>query len=88
MIKSVVIDFHIGESIGVISREDFKIKGIATFDTSTDIILSDISQDKVQQLRELYKSNREVKIADLPVGDIVVVVSNQQILQTTIKHQL
>lgn len=26
MIKSVVIDFHIGESIGVISREDFKIK--------------------------------------------------------------
>lgn len=23
MIKSVVIDFHIGESIGVISREDF-----------------------------------------------------------------
>jgi hypothetical protein len=48
MIKSVVIDFHIGESIRVISREDFKIKGVATFDTSTDIILSDISQDRVQ----------------------------------------
>lgn len=51
MIKSVVINFHIGESIGVISREDFKIKGVATFDTSTDIILSNISQDRVQQLK-------------------------------------
>ena len=80
MIHSVIIDFHIGEFIEVISCGDFKIKRVATFDTSTDIILSDISKDKVQQLRELYKSNREVKIADLPVGDIVVVVSNQQIL--------
>lgn len=88
MIKSVVIDFHIGESIIIVSYEDLRIKRVATFDTSTDIIISNISKDKVQQLRELYKSNREVKIADLPVGDIVVVVSNQQILQTTIKHQL
>lgn len=86
--KSVVIDFHIGESIMIVSCEDLRIKRVATFDTSTDIIISNISKDKVQQLRELYKSNREVKIADLPVGDIVVVVSNQQILQTTIKHQL
>lgn len=88
MIKSVVIDFHIGESIMIVSCEDLRIKRVATFDTSTDIIISNISKDKVQQLRELYKSNREVKIADLPVGDIVVAVSNQQILQTTIKHQL
>lgn len=88
MIKSVVIDFHIGESIIIVSCEDLRIKRVATFDNSTDIIISNISKDKVQQLRELYKSNREVKIADLPVGDIVVVVSNQQILQTTIKHQL
>lgn len=88
MIKSVIIDFHIGESIMIVSCEDLRIKHVATFDTSTDIIISNISKDKVQQLRELYKSNRKVKIADLPVGDIVVVVSNQQILQTTIKHQL
>lgn len=88
MIHSVIIDFHIRESIGVISRGDFKIKRVATFDTSTDIILSDISQDKVQQLKDLYKSHPEVKIADLPVGDIVIVVSNKQLVQTTIKHQL
>lgn len=88
MIKSVVVDFHIGESIMIVSCEDLRIKRVATFDTSTDIIISDISKDKVQQLRELYKYNRELKIADLPVGDIVIVVSNQQILQTTIKHQL
>lgn len=88
MIKSVVIDFHIGESIGVIFREDFKIKRVATFDTSTDIILSDISQDRVQQLKDLYKSHPEVRIEDLPVGDIVIVVSNRQLVQTTIKHKL
>lgn len=88
MIKSVVIDFHIGESIGVISCEDLKIKRVATFDTSTDIIISDISKDKVQQLRELYKGHPEVKIANLPVGDIVIVVSNRQLVQTTIKHHL
>lgn len=67
MIKSVVIDFHIRESIGVISREDFEIKGVVTFDTSIDIILSDISQDKVQQLKDLYKSHPEVRIVDAPV---------------------
>lgn len=67
MIKSVAIDFHIGESIGVISREDFEIKGVVTFDTSIDIILSDISQDKVQQLKDLYKSHPEVRIVDAPV---------------------
>lgn len=67
MIKSVVIYFHIGESIGVISREDFEIKGVVTFDTSIDIILSDISQDKVQQLKDLYKSHPEVRIVDAPV---------------------
>lgn len=72
----------------IVSCEDLRIKRVATFDTSTDIIISDISKDKVQQLRELYKYNRELKIVDLPVGDIVIVVSNQQILQTTIKHQL
>ena len=88
MIKSVVVDFHIGESIMIVSCEDLRIKRVATFDTSTDIIISDISKDKVQQLRESYKSNREVKIADLPVGDIVIVVSNRQLVQTTIKHQL
>lgn len=88
MIKSVVIDFHIGESIGVISCGDLKIKRVATFDTSTDIIISDISKDKVQQLRELYKGHPEVKITDLPVGDIVIVVSNRQLVQTTIKYHL
>lgn len=88
MIKSVVIDFHIGESIRVISREDFKIKGVATFDPSTDIILSDISQDRVQQLKDLYKSHPEVRIVDLPVGNIVIAVSNKQLVQTTIKHKL
>jgi hypothetical protein len=67
MIKSVTIDFHIGESIGVISREDFEIKGVVTFDTSIDIILSDISQDKVQQLKDLYKSHPEVRIVDASV---------------------
>lgn len=67
MIKSVVIDFHIGESIGVISRENFEIKGVVTFDTSIDIILSDISQDKVQQLKDLYKSHPEVRIVDASV---------------------
>lgn len=61
MIKSVVIDFHIGESIMIVFCEDLRIKRVATFDTSTDIIISNISKDKVQQLRELYKSNREVK---------------------------
>lgn len=87
MIKSIVIEFRIEESVIIVSCEDFKIKRVAVLDTSTDIIISDISQDKVQQLRELYKSNREVRIADLPAGDIVIVVSNQQIFQTTIKHQ-
>lgn len=70
----------------VVSCEDLRIKRVATLDTSTDIIISDISQDKVQQLRELYKSNREIRIADLPAGDIVIVVSNRQIFTTTIKH--
>lgn len=87
MIKSVIIEFRIEESVIIVSCEDFKIKHVEVLDTSTDIIISDISQDKVQQLRELYKSNREVRIADLPAGDIVIVVSNQQIFQTTIKHQ-
>ena len=50
MIKSVVIDFHIGESVMIVSCEDLRIKRVATFDTSTDIIISDISKDKVQQL--------------------------------------
>ena len=88
MIKSVVIEFRIEESVIIVSCEDFKIKRVAVLDTSTDIIISDISQDKVQQLRELYKSNREVRIANLPAGDIVIVVSNRQIFTTTIKHQL
>lgn len=88
MIKSVVIDFHIGESIEVISREDFEIKGVVTYDTSIDIILSDISQDRVQQLKNLYKSHPGVKIVDVPVGDIVIVVSNKQLVQTTIKYKL
>lgn len=61
MIKSVTIDFRIEKSITIVSGEDFKIKRVATFDNSTDIIISNISKDKVQQLRELYKSNREVK---------------------------
>lgn len=88
MIKSVVIDFHIGESIGVISHEDFEIKGVVTFDTSINIILSDISQDRVQQLKDLYKSHPEVKIVDVSVGDIVIIVSNKQLVQTTIKYKL
>ena len=88
MIKSVVIEFRIEESVIIVSCEDFKIKRVAVLDTSTDIIISDISQDKVQQLRELYKSNREVRIADLPARDIVIVVSNRQIFTTTIKYQL
>lgn len=88
MIKSVVIDFHIGESIRVISHEDFEIKGVVTFDTSIDIILSDISQDRVQQLKDLYKSHPEVRIVDVPVGNIVIVVSNEQLVQTTIKYKL
>ena len=88
MIKSVVVDFHIGESVMIVSCEDLRIKRVATFDTSTDIIISDISKDKVQQLRELYNGHPEVKIADLPVGDIVIVVSNKQLVQTTIKYKL
>lgn len=88
MIKSVVIDFHIGESIMIVSCEDLRIKRVATFDNSTDIIISNISKDKVQQLRELYKSNKEIKIANLPVGDIVIVVDNKQLFQTIIKHAL
>lgn len=88
MIKSVTIDFRIEESITIVSGEDFKIKRVATFDNSTDIIISNISKDKVQQLRELYKSNKEIKIANLPVGDIVIVVDNKQLFQTIIKHTL
>lgn len=88
MIKSVTIDFRIEESIIIVSGEDFKIKRVATFDNSTDIIISNISKDKVQQLRELYKSNKEIKIANLPVGDIVIVVDNKQLFQTIIKHTL
>lgn len=88
MIKSVTIDFRIEKSITIVSGEDFKIKRIATFDNSTDIIISNISKDKVQQLRELYKSNKEIKIANLPVGDIVIVVDNKQLFQTIIKHTL
>lgn len=88
MIKSVTIDFRIEKSITIVSDEDFKIKRVATFDNSTDIIISNISKDKVQQLRELYKSNKEIKIANLPVGDIVIVVDNKQLFQTIIKHTL
>lgn len=88
MIKSVTIDFRIKKSITIVSGEDFKIKRVATFDNSTDIIISNISKDKVQQLRELYKSNKEIKIANLPVGDIVIVVDNKQLFQTIIKHTL
>lgn len=88
MIKSVTIDFRIEKSITIVSGEDFKIKRVATFDNSTDIIISNISKDKVQQLRELYKSNKEIKIANLPVGDIVIVVDNKQLFQTIIKHIL
>lgn len=88
MIKSITIDFHIEKSITIVSGEDFKIKRVATFDNSTDIIISNISKDKVQQLRELYKSNKEIKIANLPVGDIVIVVDNKQLFQTIIKHAL
>lgn len=88
MIKSVTIDFRIEESITIVSGEDFKIKRVATFDNSTDIIISNISKDKVQQLRELYKSNKEIKIANLPVGDIVIVVNNKQLFQTIIKYTL
>ncbi len=88
MIKSITIDFRIEESITIVSGEEFKIKRVATFDNSTDIIISNISKDKVQQLRELYKSNKEIKIADLPVGDIVIVVDNKQLFQTIIKHAL
>jgi tricorn protease-like protein len=88
MIKSVTIDFRIEKSITIVSGEDFKIKRVATFDNSTDIIISNISKDKVQQLRELYKSNKEIKIANLPVGDIVIVVDNKQLFQTIIKHTL
>jgi tricorn protease-like protein len=88
MIKSVTIDFRIEKSITIVSGEDFKIKRVATFDNSTDIIISNISKDKVQQLRELYKSNKEIKITNLPVGDIVIVVDNKQLFQTIIKHTL
>lgn len=88
MIKSVTIDFRIEKSITIVSGEDFKIKRVATFDNSTDIIISNISKDKVQQLRELYKFNKEIKIANLPVGDIVIVVNNKQLFQTIIKHTL
>lgn len=88
MIKSVTIDFRIEKSITIVSGEDFKIKRVATFDNSTDIIISNISKDKIQQLRELYKSNKEIKIANLPVGDIVIVVDNKQLFQTIIKHTL
>lgn len=88
MIKSITIDFRIEESITIVSGEEFKIKRVATFDNSTDIIISNISKNKVQQLRELYKSNKEIKIADLPVGDIVIVVDNKQLFQTIIKHTL
>lgn len=88
MIKSVTIDFRIEKSITIVSGEDFKIKRVATFDNSTDIIISNISKDKVQQLRELYKFNKEIKIANLLVGDIVIVVDNKQLFQTIIKHAL
>lgn len=88
MIKSVTIDFRIEKSITIVSGEDFKIKRVATFDNSTDIIISNISKDKVQQLRELYKSNKEIKITNLLVGDIVIVVDNKQLFQTIIKHTL
>lgn len=88
MIKSITIDFRIEKSITIVSGEEFKIKRVATFDNSTDIIISNISKDKVQQLRELYKSNKKIKIADLPVGDIVIVVDNKQLFQTIIKHAL
>lgn len=88
MITSVTIDFYIEKSINIISDEDFKIKRVATLDTSTDIIISDISQNKVQQLKELYESHPEVKIANLPAGDIVIVVSNRQLAKTTIKQRI
>ena len=88
MIKSVTIAFRIEKSVTIVSGEDFKIKRVATFDNSTDIIISNISKDKVQQLRELYKSNKKIKIANLPVGDIVIVVDNKQLFQTIIKHTL
>ena len=64
MIKSVTIDFRIEKSITIVSGEDFKIKRVATFDNSTDIIISNISKDKVQQLRELYKSINNLGVSE------------------------
>ena len=88
MIKSVTIDFHTEKSISIISDARLEAILISVSENTTDIIISNISFKTVEEIKLLFKGHKALKIVDLPRGDIVVKVENQQILQTTIKHQL
>lgn len=88
MIKSVTIDFHIEKSISIISDARLQAILVSVSENTTDIIVSDISLETVEEIKLLFKGHKALKIVDLPRGDIVIKVENKQITQTVIKHHL
>ena len=88
MIKSVTIDFHIEKSISIISDARLQAILVSVSENTTDIIVSNISLETVEEIKSLFKGHKALKIVDLPRGDIVVKVENKQITQTIIKHHL
>lgn len=88
MIKSVTIDFHIEKSISIISDARLQAILVSVSENTTDIIVSNISLETVEEIKFLFKGHKALKIVDLPRGDIVIKVENKQITQTVIKHHL
>lgn len=88
MIKSVTIDFHIEKSISIISDARLQAILVSVSENTTDIIVSNISLETVEEIKLLFKGHKALKIVDLPRGDIVIKVENKQITQTVIKHHL
>lgn len=88
MIKSVTIDFHIEKSISIISDARLQAILVSVSENTTDIIVSNISLETVEEIKLLFKGHKALKIVDLPRGDIVIKVKNKQIIQTVIKHHL
>lgn len=88
MIKSVTIDFHIEKSISIISDARLQAILVSVSENTTDIIVSNISLETVEEIKLLFRGHKALKIIDLPRGDIVIKVENKQITQTVIKHHL
>lgn len=88
MIKSVTIDFHIEKSISIISDARLQAILVSVSENTTDIIVSNISLETIEEIKLLFKGHKALKIVDLPRGDIVIKVENKQITQTVIKHHL